>query len=195
MDQIMKKAIIFLFPLLISLNACKNPHEVKIQEIETLLYVLDSAKTVLHKMDTGLIIKRNRDCDERLTSISNLADTVSRESVFMIDEYARYQKAYRKAIQKIYPFFEEIEVLPRQLENLKQDLAKNLIDENQAALYLKNESVAAMTLSQVIFQMDNGLNSIDSLYIVCEEKILHLIERLEALKQENLESTSENLVL
>jgi len=82
-----------------------------------------------------------------------------------------------------------------QLENLKQDLSKNLIDENQAALYLKNESVAAITLSQVIFQMQNGLNSIDSVYIVCEEKILHLIERLEALKQENLESTSENLVL
>ena len=189
----MKKALVFILPLLFSLNACKNPHEARIQEIETLLFALDSAKTVLHKMDTGLIFKRNRDCNARINSINRLADTVSRDAVFLIDEYARYQKAYRKAIQKIYPFFEEIEVLPMQLENLKQDLSKNLIDDNQAAQYLKNESVAAITLSQVIFQMDNGLNSIDSAYIVCEEKILHLIERLEALKQENLESTSEHL--
>jgi len=178
----MKKVLIFLFPLLLSVNACKNPHETRIQEIETLMFALDSAKTVLHNMDTGMVIRRYRSCNENLQRISALADTVGRDDVFLIDEYARYQKAYRKALEKIGPFFEEIEVLPMQLENLKKDLSKNLIDEKQATSFLKNESHAAITLSQVIFQMSNGLQSIDADFIVCEEKILHLIERLEALK-------------
>ena len=33
--------------------------------------------------------------------------------------------------------------MPRQLENLKTDLSKNLIDEDKAAKYFLNESMAA----------------------------------------------------
>ena len=156
--------------------------------IDSLLVVLDSSKTVLYNLDTGLVYKRINTCARNLNYIYNNKDSVSKEQAFVIDDYALCRKYYGKFAQKFPRLFDEIETVPRQLEYLKKDLSKNLIAKDKADKFLYDEQLAAEIIIESIFKMAIRFESLDKSFEESHEKILHLIQTIDPPNEANPES-------
>ena len=174
--------LIFAIPLLLILARCSSPNQGEIAQLDSLLVLMDSAKSVVHKLDSGLIFQRRTQINKNLYKISASADTMPREDIFLIDKYSSYFKAYSKWSGQIEMLYDEVEIVPMQLTNLKTDLSKNLIEEEKIAEYVKTESEMARVLIESIMKMDMGMKKINEPYIETEEKIILLIQRLESEK-------------
>ena len=136
------RRLIFVIPVLLILARCSSPYKSEIRQLDSLLVLLDSAKTVVHKLDSGLIFERKRNSFQNLAIISSITDTLSREDVFLLDKYSSYLKAYNKWSTRLMALYGEVEVIPMQLINLKKDLSKNLI-KNRVLLSLKSRIVVS----------------------------------------------------
>ncbi|MEQ8324830.1 MAG: hypothetical protein RIC15_03795 [Vicingaceae bacterium] len=174
------RKFIFIIPLTLLFAQCSTPYTAEISRIDSLITLMDSAKVLVSKVDSGIVHQRRRLCEKNMKRIVELTDTVSREEVFMLDRYGAFQKAYTKWGSKMGLLSEEVEVIPVQLRNLRTDLSKNLIPQEKVRTYLENEEFAAVAVYQTCQQMYTGLQSIDKAYLEAEEKVLLLIQRLES---------------
>ena len=177
------RKLIFALPVLLIFARCSSPYTSEIAQLDSLLTLLDSAKTVLHKVDSGLIFQRKRASLHNMSVISTTTDTLTREDIFLLDTYASYSKGYKKWSTRIVALYEEVETIPMQLRNLKKDLSKNLIPTDKSAQYMRNESDMARLVIEAVFKLDEGVKRNNAPYIETEEKILLLIQRLESQKQ------------
>ena len=177
------RRLIFVIPVLLILAQCSSPYKSEIRQLDSLLVLLDSAKTIVHKLDSGLIFERKRNTFRNLAIISTMTDTLAREDVFLLDKYSSYLKAYNKWSSRLIALYEEVEVIPMQLINLKKDLSKNLIEKERSVGYMKNEMEMARLVIQAVFTLDEGLRKNNEVYIETEEKVILLIQRLESQKQ------------
>ena len=174
----MMKNLLYLSVLALSMAACSTKYTSEISEIDTLIKTLDSARVQFERVDTAMVHGRFRSATANLAQVGSLTDTVSKEEALMLDRYNSYLKAYRKWSPKIEVVREQLEVVPRQLENLSTDLSKNLIEEEKVVQYLDNERRAVVSLKQTITDMEIGLSNIDQASTETEEKVLLLIDRL-----------------
>ena len=174
--------------LLLFASSCSTKYETEIAKIDNWLVNLDSAKKQLHSMDTGLVYKRIVMSDKNLAIIFKTKDTIERSYAFLIDDYANCKKLYGKIAQKFPSLFEEIETIPRQLENLKTDLSKNLIEKEKVDGYMLNEGMAAENIIRIIKESETSINNLDAVFNESHEKILHLIQTLDDGDENDVES-------
>ncbi len=182
------KIIYSLIVVVSLLTSCSNSYSPEIKVIDSLLVALDSSKTVLYNLDTGQVYRRIKTCTRNINYIYNNDDTVNREQAFFIDDYSLCRKYYGKIAQKFPRLFEEIETVPKQLENLKRDLSKNLISQDKAAKFLAEEQRAAEIIVENILQIAERFKSLDKSFIESHEKILNLIQTIDSSKEANPES-------
>lgn len=177
------RKLIFIIPLLLILAQCTSPYKGEIAQLDSALLALDSAKQTLHNLDTGLIYQRYRQINENLLRLSSIDDTLTKEDAFLIDAYSSQFKAYTRWSGQIAPLYEEVEVVPSQIENLKIDLSKNLIDKEKTSEYVKNEIEMAKYVTASVYKMQLGTVKINQTYLDTEEKIILLIQRIKSDKQ------------
>lgn len=182
------RILTLLTTLIIFVSSCSTKYETEIAQIDDLLIRLDSAKKQLHSMDTGLVYKRIKMCDKNLSIIFTTKDTIDKSNAFLIDDYGNVKKMYGRVAQKFPRLFEDIETIPRQLENLKTDLSKNLIEEDKAKEYMLNEGVAAESIIQIIQQSETQIDNLNSVFTESHEKILHLIQTIDDSDENTVES-------
>jgi hypothetical protein len=167
--------------LAVSLFAsCSNSYTSEIKTIDSLLISLDSSRNLLYAMDTGLVYKRIQTCTDNINYIFNHNESVNREQAFIIDDYSLCRKYYSKFAQKFPRLFDDIETVPRQLENLRKDLSKDLIPKEKASKFLIEEQLAAESMIESINQMAQRFESLDRSFIDSHEKILHLIQTIDS---------------
>ena len=174
------KNVIVLFLGVIGLQACSTKFTQEIAEIDRLLFSLDSAKVVMMSWDTGKVYRRIKTVENKVGYFIQHNDSASKETAILIDEYSNCQKYYRKMSMRFPAMFENIETIPMQLENLKTDLSKNLIEEEKAMQYLSTEKLAAEGLLESVRMIDNRFPSLDSTFEQTHEKILHLIQAIDS---------------
>jgi len=175
--------IIFIIPLILILTRCSTPYQGEVAQIDSLLVLMDSAKSVVYKIDTGLMFQRTIQMQNNLAKLSSLVDTLPKKYLLDINNYSMYYKAYRTWSSRIGTLYEEVEVIPMQLTNLRTDLSKNLIEKEKVAEHLKNETEMARLIIESVKRLDVGLKKINQPYIDTEEKVILLIQRLESEKQ------------
>lgn len=161
-------------------STCKNPYQAEIHKIDSMLVSLDTVRTILYQIDTAQINKRIRKIDEVLKKIMTNYDTVDRERAFLIDDYYNIRKYYNKGLSRLGVFYEEIEVIPAQLKNLKTDLSKNLIASDKADLYLLNEEMAVEGICSGITGLASRFETLDRDFEKTDKKILLLIQTPES---------------
>lgn len=174
-----------LFTLILAISlfaSCSNSYVSEIKTIDSLLISLDSSRSVLYGLDTGLIYQRIRTSTNNINYIFNHNDSVNREQAFIMEDYVLSRKYYSRMAQKFPRLFEDIETVPRQLENLKKDLSKDLIPKDKAPKYIMEEKIAAESMIVSINQIAQRLESLDKTYIESHEKILHLIQTIDSLE-------------
>ena len=176
----MMNRLIYISALAVLLTMCSNPYQKEIAEIDSTLITLDSARKILSAVDEAILNDRLSKGEEALADIEKSTDSLAKEDAYLIDDFHSYVKAYSRWMPRLSIMKEEIEVIPRQLENLRTDLSKNLIEKEKAREYMNKEMAAATSLMQSIHDLGMGLNDIDSAYQEAEKKVLLLKERLES---------------
>lgn len=157
-------------------STCRNPYQAEIQKIDSMLLRLDTVRVTLNQIDTALINKRIKKIDEVLKKVMADYDTVDRERAFLIDDYYNIRKYYSKGLSRLSVFYDEIEVIPAQLKNLKTDLSKNLIETDKASLYLLNEEMAVEGIYSGITGLASRFETLHRDFEKTDKKILLLIQ-------------------
>lgn len=180
------RKLIFILPLALIFARCSNPYQGKISEIDSLLVLMDSAKMVMNKLDTGLIFERRLSVRNNVNLIAALKDSLSKDDVIFLDQYSAYYKTYNKWGLKVNSLYDECHVIPMQLSNLRNDMAKKLIEPEKAEQYFSIEKQNSLTVFNMVMQLDEGLKSINGPFLLTEEKVILLIQRLESEKHDEI---------
>jgi hypothetical protein len=160
----------------------------EIQEIDSLTNALANAKIQLSKMDTGKANANTKQCEADLKVLFALKIPVDKEEAFVVDDYNNILKSYKKLSMRLPVLLEEIETVPRQLENLRKDLKNNLIVKEKAEKFVVHEHMAAEAVVTGINDISKSYSMLDQSFQVSREKILHLIQTLDTIKQVDPES-------
>ena len=172
--------LLFLLPFVFILTNCSSPYKAEIQQLDVLSLRLDSARLVMNKLDTGLLFSRIRESEKKLAHINTLSDTLTKEDIYLIDSYVSYSRSYGKLTRQVYTLYEDVEVLPMQVENLITDLSNNAISKEKCVQYMQNETEMAEIVINKVGQINAALTRSSDPYIEIEEKIILLIQRLES---------------
>lgn len=179
------KRFVLLLVTTITLFSCKSPYVSEIAGIDSLLVALDSAKIKLHKLDTGLVYQRIREANKNLNFITNKVDSVNKEQGIALDTYHNSRKYYSRLSERFPALFEQVETIPMQLKNLRNDLSKNLIEKDLAEKYYTNELTAAHSVIENIDQITERMVSLNESYEQSREKILLLIQSVDTTNTED----------
>lgn len=182
------RLLIPIFLITLIFHNCGTKYEAEIHEIDSLLVVMDSTRKTIKLVNGEMIRERHMYCIDRMNYLGSLTDTLGRKDAFLLDHFGGVCKAYRKWNEKFKNLEKHVEVVPQQLQNLRKDLSKNLIDSAEAAAYLKNEKEAVGSLHQTVADMERGLRSIEERYHEYDQKILLLIQKLESAQKEEIEA-------
>lgn len=175
---------LFLVFISFILFSCSRVHEAGIKSIDSLLVELDSARIRLYKLDTGKVYRHIRQIENEVKTVVSQGKAVTKENALILEKYNNARKGYSKFAERFPILFEEIETIPAQLRNLRSDLSKNLIEKEEAVLYLSKEIMAATALIQTIEGIESGIVRMDALFDESKEKVLHLIQSADTLKKE-----------
>lgn len=182
------KLLLPVLTLLLFGTSCSNNYQAEITAIDGLIVRLDSAKQLLQLLDTGRVFGRMDDMEKNVKLISTYADSINREEALVIEEYRVLKRAYEKSVKNVQFIYEDIETIPVQLENLKKDLSKNLVEPDKAQAYLLNETLAAESVFEAISDAYNQVANMENRYHISQEKILHLIQTLDNKGENDEES-------
>jgi hypothetical protein len=175
-----------IIPILIAFmvfSSCGHQHSEKVRTIDSLLILMDSAAKTLTQLDSGKLFKYRRDGAAYVQQIRSLTTNLSKEDALVLDQFLGIHRAFRKWSERVPDYYEEIYIVPQQLEDLKHDLSRGLIKEEDISDYFDRERLAAISLFESIVAAKTGLESVEPRYLENEEKIIALIQRLEAEKQ------------
>lgn len=180
MKNFLSLASITIITIAILSGCGKNPHTERIRQIDSLLVEMDQIEKTLHAADTASMNSILRHQVENINFIQRSADTLPRETAFLVDEYARYKKAYAKWGAKMPAFYSELLLRKQQLENLRNDLEKNLIEEQNANTFYDTEAMHVRELEEIVHQMDSGLTSIQDDMQRSEAQIMEVIDKMKS---------------
>lgn len=137
MHKILTISTIIIFSI-----ACRpEVDKTKLAKIDSLQQVLDSNFKIMQSIDSTKMINYSRHYFENIDYIKNkFNDTVSTETAFFVDKYYGMRKAM-KLMQKQYSSNKsEILLTVEQLNDLKHDAKRGLINESEFDKYLRTES-------------------------------------------------------
>jgi len=174
----MNKYILGLLIIGLSFNACKNPNEKEIGEIEALITKVNETEKVLLSLDTGKIFRTKRQLEGDLAVFNKIVDTLNRADAFKVaDIFGSKKKFYRLTVG--YPkFVSQIETSKKQLDNLKQDLENGLIKKENFTTYYADEQVALKELEFQINKLVSGIDVVVEKYETDRPELLALIEQI-----------------
>ena len=164
-------------------SSCNTEYETELATIDSLLVKLDSARSILYTIDTTTAFQRLESAEENIRLIQGMGIALSREDLFLLDEYNSNRKAYSRWNARLSIFYEEIETIPVQLRNLRRDLSRILIEREEAGKFMNSESTAVLAITTGITDMSKRFALLDKSFPPLQEKILNLIVKLEDEKK------------
>ena len=154
----MGKYIVFILCIAISFNACNNPYEKEIGEVEGLLLKVKDAEEALFSVDTSKVFTAKRQMEKDLAEFNKIQDTLTKEEAFrMADIFGSKKKLFR--LKTNYPnFIGQLELSKMQLTNMKQDLENGIMKKEDFKLHFATEQAVVMQLGSQINKSVNGLD-------------------------------------
>jgi len=173
----MKRYILFILITGLVLNACNNPYEKELQEVNSLIALVDETEKSLLSIDTSSVFAAKAQMEKDLSEFNMLVDTMNKEEAFKVgDIFGNKKKLYR--LTENYPnFVRQIEFTKTQLENLKQDLENGLIKKEEFSGYYEIEQSALMNLNHEIDKSINGIETAIGKFEIDRPDLLKMIEQ------------------
>jgi len=148
--------LLFFFMLL--LVACKPHYEREIAQIDGLSKILTASEEVLHSVNRDSLFEITQLVKEDIKRIQSKNDTLTREAAFKADEYVGRLKHLNRLYINYGKMEDELNTIKTQLENLKQDLQNELIQQKDFLTYYENEKTAVILINDKIAHSTNGMS-------------------------------------
>ncbi len=174
----MNKYILGLVLIALSFNACKNPNEKEIGEVEVLIAKAIETEKILLSVDTSKECSTKRQLELDLASFSKIGDTLSREDAFKVADYFGSKKKFYRLTAGYPKFIDQIETSKKQLNDFKQDLENGLIKKENYSIYYTEEHSALKDLDVQINKLITGIDAVVEKYENDRPELLKLIEEL-----------------
>lgn len=173
----MKKYITLTLVIGLSFNACNNPFEKEIREVEGLLTIVKNTEDSLFSVDTSKVFAAKRQMERDLVIFNSVIDTMSKEEAFkMADIFGNKKKLYR--LTSNYPdFVNQIEFSKNQLNNFKTDLENGLISKEEFQNHYNSEQASVMELNSQISKSIAGLEVVLQKLELDRPGLLEILEK------------------
>lgn len=176
----MKKYILGLLIIGLSFNACNNPNEKEIGEVDALITKVNETEKSLLSIDTSKVFGTKRQLEKDMADFSKIGDTLTKEEAFRVEDYFGSKKKFHR-LTKGYPkFISQIETSKKQLNDLKQDLENGVIKKENYTKYYADEY---STLQDLDFQINKLITGIDIVVEKYEKDRPELLSLMDELKQ------------
>ncbi len=150
----------YLYVLIISLSvtySCKHANEKEIGAVDALAKILNGAENTLHQVDSNKLFTITKLVKEDIRKINANKDTLTRETAFKIDDYIGRTKSLYALADNYKKYQQKINKEQKQLRNLKQDLANNLIKKTDYAKFYKIEQQNVLYINDDVKSATRGI--------------------------------------
>lgn len=155
----------------------------ELAEIDNMLQRLDSLEKNYQKIDTALLKEIQVKVKSDIKNMEQQFDTLPPDIAFYLSEYAYpLKKQYKRVLQRFPDWKESIEYSRQQLNDLKHDLQKNLIDSAKAFQYLNNEKNFLMSIESEINELGNAAMNYAKTFDSKQQRLYHLVDSLKQVK-------------
>ena len=146
----MNKVKLIAFFLVIGVTACNNSQfTAEIETVDSLKTELKEAEIRLDSIDQKKLVELSTNATEQLIFIQkNYQDTITKDLAALLGFYKTTYRNMEKLINKARHTQEELEKSSEQLENLRTDLANNLIPADSVKLYIEKEAEITEEISE-----------------------------------------------
>lgn len=144
------KKIIFFTLIILSFVSCVNSEKRKnISSIDSLINVLDSTEAMFNKFDSAKAYAKYDDYKKTLTELAKYSGNLKNEDIRwqIMFKYDNINRPIRKGLPKFLLLRKEIILSRQQLNNLKHDYKKSIIDNKKFIEFYTDESKAINNLS------------------------------------------------
>lgn len=165
--------------LVLFVYACKPVYiQQGMKQIDSLNLMLNDVDKKLAELDTASIRLKYDQYQQSLRQIQQFTDyNYTQEEWAAMTQWGHIRKPIRNFLQQLPGFYEEVTYSKSQLENLKHDMSKKLIERNLVEEYLAKEKEAVEVFVQRFdLYYSNAIthvNKFDSLYPVIRTVIDH----------------------
>lgn len=135
--------VIFLITVCVLLTSCK-PQYVRqgLKQIDSLSVTLDTVRMQLESIDSTEIKSKFELYQESILKVKAFEDNqYSDEEWSVMTQYGQIRKPMRNYIRKMPDFYRELSVSEKQLEDLRFDLVKKYINQEQFQDYIAREKI------------------------------------------------------
>lgn len=174
----MKKYILGTLIVGLSFNACNNPNEKEIGEVEALITKVNVVEKELLSLDTAKIFSTKRQLEKDLAIFHAVTDTLNKADAFKAADIFGSKKKFYRLTARYPKFIAQIETSKKQLDNLKQDLENGLIKKENYVAYYTEEQVALKELDFQINKLITGIDVVVDKYETDRSELLSLIEEI-----------------
>lgn len=165
---------------LLFILACNRPSfEKELKQLDSLNTTLSQVMLTLNAVDTTMIHERLSEQIEQFSFIHRNADTISRENAFVLDRYAQCKKAYSTWGKKLPLLKSEAQLRKNQLEDLRNDLEKALVESEEALTYVQTETKNIRQLADITTQMHKGLEFTNGRYDEIRRRVEEIIKEIQ----------------
>lgn len=171
---------VLLSALIVGLTfvAC-NPNKDKIEQVDKLRKSLNATEEVFNQLDSVTAANTLNNINEKLNEIQTLhTDTMSRETAFMVGEFANLRKALKVYLMMYSKNKKEFPYSRAQYDNLEQDLKNNVLSKDTFLVFYNEEQDAWLKLNDKVSSTTEGALHVIGLYEKQVPSIDSLIQQL-----------------
>lgn len=156
-----------------------NPNKDKIEQVNKLRKSLAATEEVFNQIDSITVSTILDSIQNKLTDIqTHHIDTMTRETAFMVGEFANLRKALRNYLLHYSKNRKEFSYSRSQYEHLEQDLKNNVLNKDTFLLFYNEEQEALLKLNDRVSSTTEGALHVIGLYEKQVSSIDSLIQQL-----------------
>lgn len=181
----MKKHLILGITLGFLIASCSNPvKKNQLSKVDSLYALLDSASTLLSRVNMDTVNQRLQtyyDVNKKVSE--HYQEYRNEENWAYVCSYQNVRKPFKTLVKNYIKYQAEVDSSKKQLENLKHDIKKNLLKENEfdGCFAIESQSINALTfkIKKNIESVQHQLKNFDTIH----PYMLRLIESYNSGKE------------
>lgn len=176
----MKKLLIIILISTVAFMGCGGKkHPKMMAKIDSLYSVIDSIEKKLSSVDTIEVKKVFEEYSENIGMIKENFKDKKEDSVWkVITNYGIIRKPLKNFIKDYPGLYKEIKYSRKQLDSLKADIEKGIIDGSKVKEFTNSEADAIKSLRQVVDISVNGAKGKLKLFDSLNPKVIKVVDKL-----------------
>ncbi|HNZ42943.1 MAG TPA: hypothetical protein PLI16_01090 [Bacteroidales bacterium] len=169
---------------LLALSSCHNAEKKQqIAKIDSLITIIDSTESNLEKMNIDTVKKKYNDFKEtNKRVIVHYHEYRNDENWKYMCAFQEVRKAFKVMVNKHKSYQQELKISREQLENLRHDVDKSLLEEKEFKDYFTMESKSVHDLT---FQINRQINQVLQQYANFDTVHPYLLKLLETYPKDD----------